>query len=152
MEKNIFVRLFKIISILIIVAAVIFVALIWIKGDSAMTENLGLQNSVLNPFFLVAYIALALCILMALLFPIFNIISNPKVLVKSLIGLAVIVAVGFLIYSMSSNELTKLQLMDYKITETTSRQVGAALYGTYLIGALSVLAILYAELSSFFKK
>lgn len=152
MEKNIFVRVSRIVSILIILAAVIFVALIWAKGSTSMTENVELQNSILNPFFVVGYIALGLCLLFALLFPIINILTTPKLLVKSLIGIVVIVVLGFVFYSVSTNELSQFKLDEYKITATTSRQIGAALMGTYAIGALSVVAILYAEIANFFKK
>lgn len=151
MEKNIIVRIFKIISIIIILAGVVFVTLTWANSDKAFNENLGLQNMILNPFFAVGYIALGLCLLLALLFPILNVLSNPKRLVKALIGLAVIVGLGLLIYSFSSNEISAIQLQEYNITENTSRQIGAALLGTYAIGAVAILVIFYAEISSFFK-
>ncbi|MDP2424344.1 MAG: hypothetical protein U1C46_11380 [Bacteroidales bacterium] len=151
MEKNIIVRLFKIISVIIILAGVVFVALVWLNSSKALNENLGLQNMILNPFFAVGYIALGICLLLAFLFPIISIISNPKSLLKALIGLAIIVGLGLLIYTLSSNEFSSLQLQEFKIAETTSRQIGAALFGTYAIGAVAILVIFYAEISSFFK-
>ena len=152
MEKNITVRIFKIISIILILIGVVSIVLIWSKSEAAIKESVRLQNQLLNPYFLTAYVALGLCLVLALLFPIINIITQPKNAVRVLIGIGAIVVIGFIAYSVSSNELTDLQLRLYKITETGSRQIGAALIGTYIIAGASILAILYAEVSNFIKK
>jgi len=78
MEKNITVRVFKIISVILIVIAVIGMVAVLIKGGHEMKDNQSVQNSILNPFFITAYVALGLCLLFALLFPIINIIAQPK--------------------------------------------------------------------------
>jgi uncharacterized membrane protein len=152
MEKNIIVRVFKIISIILILVGIVSIVLIWSKSEADIKESMRLQNQLLNPYFITAYIALGLCVLLALLFPIISIISQPKNAIRVLIGLGAIVLIGVIAYSISGNELTDLQLRTYKITETGSRQIGAALIGTYIIAGASILAILYAEVSSLIKK
>jgi hypothetical protein len=152
MEKNIVVRIFKIISIILILVGVVFIAIIWTKSEADLKGNLALQNQILNPYFMAAYIALGLCIVLALIFPIINIITQPKNAIRVLIGVGLIVIVGVISFSVSSNEFTELQLRAYKITETGSRQIGAALVGTYIIAAASILAIIYAEVSNLVKK
>jgi hypothetical protein len=152
MEKNIVVRIFKIISIILILVGVVFIAIIWTKSEADIKGSVALQNQILNPYFMAAYIALGLCVVLALIFPIINIITQPKNAVRVLIGVGLIVVVGFISFSVASNEFTELQLRAYKITETGSRQIGAALIGTYIIAAASVLAIVYAEVSNLVKK
>lgn len=152
MEKNITVRVFRIISIILILIAVVCIVLIWSQSDTAMRDNTALQSRILNPYFLTAYVALGLCIVLALIFPIINIITHPKNAIRVLIGLGSLVLIGIIAYALSGNEFSALQLRAYNITETGSRQIGAALIGTYVIAGASVLTILYAEISNYFKK
>lgn len=152
MEKNLTVRIFKIISLILILGAVIGIVLVWAQSEAAMKDNIGLQNRILNPYFAIAYIALGLCIILALLFPIINIISQPKNAVPVLIGIGVIVVLGVVAFAISDNEFTTLQLRAYKVSESGSRQIGAALIATYFIAGASILAIVYAEISNLIKK
>lgn len=152
MEKNLTVRIFKIISIVLILAGVVFIALILTKSKTEIMENASLQSRLLNPYFMIAYIALGLCVILALLFPILNIISQPKNALRVLIGIGAIVLIGVIAYSFAGNQFTEFELSRLKITETGSRQVGAALLATYVIAGASILAILYAEISSLIKK
>lgn len=152
MEKNLTVRIFKIISIVLILAGVVFIALILTKSKTEIMESASLQNRLLNPYFITAYVALGLCVVLAFLFPVISIITQPKNAIRVLIGIGAIVLIGVIAYSVSSNEFTDFQLSTLKITETGSRQVGAALLATYVIAGASVLAILYAEVSSLIKK
>lgn len=152
MEKNLTVRIFKIISIVLILAGVVFIALILTKSKTEIMESASLQNRLLNPYFMIAYVALALCVILALLFPVLNIISQPKNAIRVLIGIGAIVLIGVIAYSFAGNQFTEFELSRLKITETGSRQVGAALLATYVIAGASILAILYAEVSSLIKK
>lgn len=151
MEKNIYVRVFKIISIILILIAVVCIALVWMQDSTQMKTNQALQNKILNPYFVTAYLALGICLLLALIFPIINIIAHPRSGLRVLIGIAAIVIIGVIAYALSTNELSAFQLMEYKISEVGSRQIGAALIGTYVIAGASVLAIIYAEFSNLFK-
>jgi hypothetical protein len=152
MEKNLIVRIFKIVSIVLILVGVVFIVLIWTKSEADIKESISLQNQLLNPYFITAYIAFGLCVILALLFPIINIITQPKNAIRVLIGIGAIVVIGVIAYSFAGNEFTEFQLRTLKISETGSRQVGAALIGTYIIAGASILVILYAEVSNFIKK
>ncbi len=152
MEKNLTVRIFKIVSLILILAAVVSIVLVWAKGDVEIKANAALQNQLLNPYFITAYIALGLCVLLSLLFPVINIIAQPKNAVRVLIGLGALVLIGVIAYSVSGNDFTAQQLRTLETTEIVSRRVGAALIGTYVIGAASVLAILFAEVMNFVKR
>ncbi|NLN95993.1 MAG: hypothetical protein GX128_07480 [Bacteroidales bacterium] len=151
MEKNITVRIFKIISVILIIIAVISMVAVLIKGGHEMKDNQSVQNSILNPFFLTAYVALGLCLLFALLFPIINTVTQPKKAIRALIGVIGLVIVGIIAYVISKNELSAIKLMEYNISESGSRQIGAALIVTYFIAIASVIAVFYAEISNLFK-
>jgi len=152
MEKNLTVRIFKIVSLILILAAVVSIVLVWAKGDVEIRANASLQNQLLNPYFMIAYIALGLCIALALLFPVINIITQPKNAVRVLIGVGALVLIGVIAFAVSSNEFTELQLRDLNTTEIVSKRVGAALIATYVIGAAAILAILFAEVMNFVKR
>jgi hypothetical protein len=152
MEKNLTVRIFKIISLILILGAVIGIVLVWTQSEAAMKDNIELQNRVLDPYFIVAYVALGLCVILALLFPIINIITQPKNAIPVLIGIGVLIVLGVIAYAISGNEFTSLQLRTYRLSESGSRQIGAALIATYFIGGASILAIVYAEISNLIKK
>ena len=151
MEKNITVRIFKIISVILIIIAVISMVAVLIKGGHEMKDNQSVQNSILNPFFLTAYVALGLCLLFALLFPIINTVTQPKKAIRALIGVIGLVIVGIIAYVISKNEVSAIKLMEYNISESGSRQIGAALIVTYFIAIASVIAVFYAEISNLFK-
>lgn len=151
MEKNITVRIFKIISIILILIAVVSIAFIWTRSETEMKENLTLQSRILNPYFITAYIALGLCTVLALLFPIINIITQPKNAVRALIGLGGLVLIGIIAYVLSSNEFSVMKLAEYNLSEAGSKLIGAAIIATYIIAGASIIAVLYAELSNLFK-
>ncbi|MCF8303297.1 MAG: hypothetical protein K9I94_08500 [Bacteroidales bacterium] len=151
MENSIVTKIFKGISIIIMLAAVVFIALVWYHGDAAFESGPGLREKVLDPFIYTAYVAVGLCALTAVLFPIFFIAMNPKSAVRVLIALAVVVIIGFIAYSMATNQLSLETLEELQTTQLISKRVGAALIGTYIIGGLAVLSLIVSGISNLFK-
>jgi len=141
---NLLKNIFKGVSIILIIIAAAYQIAVFYQGDA-------LSNSVLDGYFWVAYIAFGLSALLAILFPLIHIFANPKEAVKSLIGFAVILGLGFLAYAIADNTFTPLQLEKMKTTAEISRMVGAGLIYTYIILTLAVLAIIYASISNIFK-
>ncbi|MCD6180031.1 MAG: hypothetical protein J7K39_09025 [Bacteroidales bacterium] len=141
---NLLKNIFKGVSIILIAIAAIYQIVVFYQGDA-------LSDSVLDGYFWVAYIAFGLSALFAIIFPIIQILANPKEALKSLIGFVVIVGLWFAAYALADNSFTPMQLEKMKITVETSRMVGAGLIYTYIIFALAVLAIIYASISNFFK-
>lgn len=141
---NLLKNIFKGVSIILMVIAAAYQVAVFYQGDSP-------SDTVLNGYFWVAYIAFGLSALFAILFPIIQTISNPKDAVKSFIGLAFVVVLGFVAYYMAGNSFTPAELEKMKTTADISRLVGAGLIYTYFIFGLAVLAIIYASISSIFK-
>lgn len=143
---------FKAISYIIMLVATVFVVLIWAKGDAAFEGNLGLQNQVLDPYMITAYIALGLAVLVTVIFSVVSIALNPKNAVK-IVGILIgLVILGFITYSLAGNNFNVVKLQELETTTEVSKSVGAALYYTYIVGAVAVLVTLYSSVAGLFKR
>jgi hypothetical protein len=142
----------KAISYLLMALAIVFIAFVWIKGDETIAGDLGLQAQILDPFMTTAYVALGLAVVAAVLFSILSVAMNPKNAVKIIIIIAGLVLLGVVTYSMADNQFGAAQLQKLDTTAEVSRQVGAALYYTYIVGALTILVTIYASIAGLFKR
>ena len=142
--------IFKVISWILMALAAIFIVLVWYHGDEAIEQSL--QAQVLDPFMITAYVALGLAIATAIIFSIISVAMNPKNIVKIAIILAGLVLLGVVTYNMAGNAFTDVELQKLDTTELVSKQVGAALYYTYIIGGLAILATIYASIAGLFKR
>jgi hypothetical protein len=145
MDKTIL-NIFKIVSLVLIALAVVFQAIVLVKGEDGL-----IGNSILDNYIRLAYVALIICSVLAILFPILFMVQNPKNALKMLAGLVGFVIIGFICYSIASNSFNVVQLETLKTTAETSKIVGAGLYFTYIIGGIAVITILFSGLSGLFK-
>lgn len=141
---NLLKNIFKGVSIILMVIAAAYQIAVFYQGDSP-------SDTVLNGYFLVAYIAFGISALFAILFPIIQIVANPKDAVRSLIVVAFLVALWFVAYALSDNSFTPAELEKMETSAQTSILVGAGLFYTYFIFGMAVLAIIYASISNIFK-
>ncbi|MCB0804616.1 MAG: hypothetical protein KDC05_02400 [Bacteroidales bacterium] len=145
MDKTIL-NIFKIVSLVLIALAVILQIVVLVQGKE------GVQNSsVLDNFALLAYVALGIAIFLAILFPVIFIIQNPKNALKVLIGVGVLVILGFICYSIATNTFSIVQLEELETSAEISKRVGAALYFTYIVGGLAVVSIIFSGIAGLFK-
>lgn len=100
-----------------------------------------------------AYILLIITALAALVFPLINVVTNPRALLQTLAllaGAAVLILVAYVI----SND-TPIQILGYAGTDNedpvTLKWVGTALFTTYMLFGLAILSILYSEIAKMFK-
>ena len=147
MDKTIL-TIFKIISLILIIAAVVFQVLVLYQGEDNLT---GPAAGILDKYILLSYIALALTAFLAILFPILFIIQNPRNAIKMIISLAVLAVIGFACYSVATTEFSFERLEELKTTSEIEKVVGASLFFTYIIGGLAVLSIVYSGISNLFK-
>jgi len=145
MDKTIL-NIFKIISLVLIGLAVVLQVVVLIRGEEGLMDN-----SILDNYMRLSYIALIIAAFLAILFPIIFMVQNPKNALKIGGALVVLVILGFICYSVASNTFNIVQLEDLETTAETSRAVGAALYFTYIVGGLAVISIIYSGISSLFK-
>jgi len=107
--------------------------------------NLGLQAT---------GVLLIICAAAMILFGIYHVITNPKGAIKGIIGVAVLVILFFILYSMAVPETSGIvgnAASDFNLTDVQSKIISAALRSTLIIGALAVLAFVVSEISNFFK-
>lgn len=143
MDKSIN-KIVKILSIIFIALAGLFQILVLIKGDDASV-------SILDPYMYEAYIAIILCAVAAIIFPIIHIIKNPHELVRFLILLGVLAVFGFISYMLSANNLSLEFIQSKDSSLVVERIVGASLIFTYITAVLAVLAVIYSSISNALK-
>ena len=97
------------------------------------------------------YFLLIFTAVIVILFPIVNLIMNPKNSIKIFISLGVMVVIAIIAYSLSQVNFTELQLEKLGTTTSTVKYVGAGLIFTYILASLAVLSIVYASISRIFK-
>jgi len=132
-----------------IVMAVIF------YGGAITEESIGsnLEEPVITETFIYwAYILLGLTAGLTLAFSLAGMILNPKGAKKTLIAVAVGAVVILIAWYLSDD--TVLNLPHYTGSDNvpaTLKMVDTALFTTYLLAALAILAIIYSEISKAFK-
>ena len=105
------------------------------------------EDTLINMGITLIIVAAAVTVLGAL----FNLASNPKGAVKMGISLVLFIVVFGIGYGMAGNQLTALQLEEYKIGVETSKLVGMGLYATYISFGIAVAVILYSSIVKAFK-
>ncbi len=139
------------ISLIFMALAAVFMMWLLYVGDSGLQNDLALQDRLLNPFMYTAYIAFAVAVVLAVLFSLANLFIKPKNLVKILVIVGVMVVVAFVAYTMAGNEFSVLKLQKLNTTAEVSKQVGAALYYTYIIGAVAIVVTIFSSIINLFK-
>jgi hypothetical protein len=137
-------KVFKGVSIVLILVAAIYQIAVFLQGGSP-------SDSVLDGYFWVAYIAFFLAVVLAILFPIIQIIGNPKAAIRTLLGVVVLVILWFVAYALSDNTFSASELETMGTTADISKIVGAGLIYTYFVFAMAILAVFYANIASIFK-
>ncbi len=98
----------------------------------------------------VLYALLAIAVASAILFPLINSFSNPAGLIRSAIGVGVIVVLFGISYALSDSELSR-SAIGAGLSESAVRLVGAGLIMLYIVFVLAVLALIYSEISKALK-
>ena len=96
-------KILSLVSGLIGLIAIYFLARIIMEGDDAVKESLDLQNSLVSPFVAFARIILIITAIIAIVFSLWNLIRQPKLLKKSLISLAAMAVLLIVAYGLASD-------------------------------------------------
>jgi hypothetical protein len=100
--------------------------------------------------FYVFYALLFIAVAATIIFPIIHMLKEPKALLESAIGIGVLLVVFGVSYALSGSDVN-LKAAAVGITETTSKLIGAGLIMFYITLVLSVLALIYSEISNAIK-
>ena len=145
MDKTIL-NIFKGVMLVLIALAVILQILVLIKREEGLVGS-----SVHDNYAYLAYVAIILTTFLAILFPVMFMIQNPKNALKILAGIAGLVVLGFICYSIADNTFNVVRLEELKTTKEVSRLVGGALYFTYIVGGIAVVSIIFSGIAGLFK-
>ena len=110
-----------------------------------------MEQVVVNVGIIIAYIMVALGVVLAVVFPLINSISEPKTLVKSGIGIAGILVVFGIGYLMSDAGLTAKFIQSGVESGGLSQMIGGALKMVYLLMGIAIIGIVYTEFSKVLK-
>ncbi|MCF8465413.1 MAG: hypothetical protein K9G41_11255 [Flavobacteriales bacterium] len=96
---------------------------------------------------IICYILLAVAVLAAVVFPIIQLIQNPKGAKGALIGVGALVLVLGISYALSSDAVPG----NLEITPEGAKQVDTGLFAFYILSAVAVIALVYSEVAKLFK-
>lgn len=96
---------------------------------------------------IICYILLAVAVLAAVVFPIIQLAKNPKGAKGALIGIGALVVVLGVSYALSSD----VNPSKIEITAEGAKQVDTGLFAFYILAAVAIVSLVYAEVSKLFK-
>jgi len=106
-----------------------------------------MEQVVVNVGIIIAYILIIIGVVSAVVFPLINAVSEPKLLVKSGIGVVAILIVFGLGYALSDSELTTKFIQSGVESGGLSKMIGGALKMVYLLMGVAIIGIVYTEFS-----
>ncbi len=95
-----------------------------------------------------------ICSIAALLFGLYHMVTNPKGAIKGIIGLAVLVILFAILYSMSVPEKSGIvgqAAANFDVSDGQSKIISAALKSTLILAGLAALTFVGSEIRNFFK-
>ena len=86
--------------------------------------------------------------ILSIVMPLLKSLDNPKGLMKSAIGVFGLVALFFICYSLSGNEvLPKFEGAPFNLTPGMSQLIGGMLVMTYILTVVAIVSIVVTELT-----
>ena len=98
----------------------------------------------------ITYALIFIAVASMIVFPIFHMLREPKLLLRSAIGIGIVVVIFVVSYAMADSEVN-LKAAALGITTTTSKLIGAGLIMFYITLILSIIGLIYSEISKAFK-
>lgn len=100
--------------------------------------------------FYIFYVLLFIAVASMIIFPIVHMLREPSTLLRSAIGIGVVVILFVISYALADSEVT-LKAAAVGVTETSSKLIGAGLIMFYITLVVSGLALIYSEVSKALK-
>ena len=96
------------------------------------------------------YVLLFIAVAAAVIFPLLNSIKEPKALIRTGVGVVAILVLFGISYGLSDSKLSR-NALSFGLTESTVKLISAGLIMFYIVLILSILALIYSEISKAFK-
>lgn len=153
-DKTLRVSLSILRSVIIAVGSILLL-MIAQKSGTDETYNDGMANygGQLDLVYNITLVALALCVIAALGFGILFFLTNIKQRLTTLLGIVGFVVIGLIsFYVLADGTVLKAyETGGVTVTEGESIFAGGGIYMTYILGAIALGAIIWAEVSKIFK-
>ena len=98
----------------------------------------------------VALVMVGLAAVLAIVLPLIKSLGEPKILLKSLIGIGLILVVFLIGWAIAGDEVTA-KYASAGINETSSKLVGGALTTMYILFVLAVIGVVFSEFNKALK-
>lgn len=100
----------------------------------------------------VSYALVGIGAVVSVLLPLFKSLDDPKSLLKTGLGVVLILVLFFICYSISSNEvLPKFQSEQFNLTPAMSQLIGGLMITTYVLTITALCGIVVTEVSKAIK-
>jgi hypothetical protein len=100
----------------------------------------------------VSYALVGIGAVVSILMPLFKSLDDPKSLLKTGLGVVVILALFFVCYSISGNEvLPKFESDPFNLTPAMSQMVGGLMITTYVLTIVALVGIVVTEFNKAIK-
>ena len=134
-------KILSLVSGLIGLIAIYFLVRIIMEGDDAVKESLDLQNSLVSPFVQFAKVILLITTVVAVVFSLWNLVRQPKLLKKTLVSLAALAVLLLVSYMMASDEATTNMsgnIIKDGEAGSTSKWVSTGIWYSMILGAIGL--------------
>jgi hypothetical protein len=108
-----------------------------------------MEQDFVDIMIVVAYALLGLAALAAIILPLINAIGNPRSMITGAIGLAVILVIFGIGYSVAGSEVTATY-SKFGIDAGMSKYIGGVISTTYILIAVAIVGIVFTEISKIF--
>ncbi|MCB0665790.1 MAG: hypothetical protein KDC80_08215 [Saprospiraceae bacterium] len=125
-----------------------------IEGFDALSKEDQYNSTIFDMGLKLTLVLLVVCAVAAILFAIYQMITNPKAALKGMVALVVLVILFFVLYSMSVAETSgpvAEAAEEFGLTDNQSRMVSAGINSTLLLGGVAVAAFIISEIRNLFK-
>ena len=146
-------KILSLVTGLIGLIAIYFLVRIIMEGDDAVKESLDLQNSLVSPFVSFAKVILIITAIIAIVFSVWNLVRQPKLLKKTLISLAALAVLLMFAYAMASDAaVTNASGNIIKDGEagSTSKWVSTGIWYSLILGGIGLGFFLWDFVKSLF--
>ncbi len=141
-------KILRIVLIVLLAISALLTILFYAGG-----EDISGQPIYTNIYILWAYILTGIAVGVTVIFPVIQMITNPKNAKKSLLGIVALVVVIAIAYGLSSSEVLGIRnpdLVKYDVPSTL-KYAGTMINSIYVLAIIAFVAVLYTEVVKAFK-
>jgi len=126
-----------------------------LENFNALSDDERITSDIFNFGIYAVIVLIVLCAIAAILFGIFQVVTNPKGSLKGLIGIAALAAVFFIAYSMSTMPEPDTALAatkeSFEVTDGEFKFISGEILAALTLAGVAAAAFVISEIINFFK-